>query len=114
VVGAVGDGGSGFAGDDAGGGVPGFVDRVRLASSLPSAIQTRSMAAEPSIRTRWTLEILGHARVTTTERYTHVASPQIHDASERMGAAQWGSDRSTNRNRNKIKSPSPKEPGEGL
>jgi site-specific recombinase XerD len=35
-------------------------------------------------------EILGHARVTTTQRYTHVASAQVQDASERMGSALWG------------------------
>jgi Site-specific recombinase XerD len=36
------------------------------------------------------LEVLGHTRVTTTERYTHVATLQMKDASERMGEAPWG------------------------
>ncbi|GAA3249250.1 hypothetical protein GCM10020216_081190 [Nonomuraea helvata] len=30
---------------------------------------------------------LGHTRVTTTERYTHVATLQMKDASDRMDAA---------------------------
>jgi site-specific recombinase XerD len=36
-------------------------------------------------------EILGHTRVTTTERYTHVATLQMRDASDRMDSALWGS-----------------------
>jgi site-specific recombinase XerD len=35
-------------------------------------------------------EIPGHTRVTTTERYTHVATLQMKDASDRMDAALWG------------------------
>ena len=38
-------------------------------------------------------EVLGHTRVTTTERYTHVATLQMRDASERMGEASWGARR---------------------
>jgi site-specific recombinase XerD len=32
---------------------------------------------------------LGHTRVTTTERYTHVAATQVQDAGNRMAAALW-------------------------
>jgi len=35
-------------------------------------------------------EVLGHTRVTTTARYTNVATLQMKDASERMGRALWG------------------------
>ncbi|MFF4122142.1 tyrosine-type recombinase/integrase [Microbispora rosea] len=51
-----------------------------------------TLLVEQGVHIRVVQEILGHARVTTTERYTHVASPQVRDASERMGAALWGED----------------------
>ena len=35
-------------------------------------------------------EVPGHTRVTTTERYTHVATLQMKDASDRMSKALWG------------------------
>jgi hypothetical protein len=34
--------------------------------------------------------VLGHTRVTTTERCTHVATLQMRDASERISEALWG------------------------
>jgi len=49
-----------------------------------------SLLVEQGVHIRVVQEILGHARVTTTERYTHVASPQAEDASKRMGSALWG------------------------
>ncbi|GIH62235.1 tyrosine-type recombinase/integrase [Microbispora siamensis] len=49
-----------------------------------------TLPGEQGVHIRVVQEILGHARVTTTERYTHIASPQVKDASERMGAALWG------------------------
>ncbi|RJL22138.1 site-specific integrase [Bailinhaonella thermotolerans] len=51
-----------------------------------------TLLVEQGVHIRVVQEILGHARVTTTERYTHVASALVQDASERMGAALWGED----------------------
>ncbi|MDF5753027.1 site-specific integrase [Spongiactinospora sp. TRM90649] len=49
-----------------------------------------TLLVEQGVHIRVVQEILGHARVTTTERYAHVASPLMHDASARIGAALWG------------------------
>lgn len=49
-----------------------------------------TLLLEQGVHVRVVQEILGHARVTTTERYTHVASPQVRDASQRIGEALWG------------------------
>jgi site-specific recombinase XerD len=50
-----------------------------------------TLLIEQGVRIRVVQEILGHTRVTTTERYTHVATLQMRDASDRMDAALWGS-----------------------
>lgn len=49
-----------------------------------------TLLIEQGVHIRVVQEILGHARVTTTERYTHVASPQVEDASRLMGRALFG------------------------
>jgi integrase len=49
-----------------------------------------TLLIEQGVHLRVVQEILGHTRITTTERYTHVASPQVRDASERIGQALFG------------------------
>jgi integrase len=49
-----------------------------------------SLLIEQGVHIRVVQEVLGHTRVTTTERYTHVATLQMKDASERMDQALWG------------------------
>ena len=49
-----------------------------------------TLLVEQGVHIRVVQEILGHTRVTTTERYTHVASPQVRDATERIGRALLG------------------------
>jgi integrase len=49
-----------------------------------------TLLIEQGVHIRVVQEILGHTRVTTTERYTHVASPQVRDATERIGRALLG------------------------
>ena len=45
---------------------------------------------EQGVHIRVVQEVPGHTRLTTTERYTHVATLQLKDAGERMGEALWG------------------------
>ncbi|MEU7832435.1 MULTISPECIES: tyrosine-type recombinase/integrase [unclassified Nonomuraea] len=49
-----------------------------------------TLLIEQGVHIRVVQEILGHTRVTTTERYTHVATMQMRDASDRMDEALWG------------------------
>ena len=49
-----------------------------------------TLLIEQGVHIRVVQEVLGHTRVTTTERYTHVATLQMKDASERLGQALWG------------------------
>ena len=49
-----------------------------------------TLLIEQGVHIRVVQEVLGHTRVTTTERYTHVATLQMRDASERMSEALWG------------------------
>ena len=49
-----------------------------------------TLLIEQGVHIRVVQEVLGHTRVTTTERYTHVATLQMKDASERIGEALWG------------------------
>lgn len=50
-----------------------------------------TLLIEQGVHLRTVQEILGHSKITVTERYTHVASPMQTDAAERMGKALWGS-----------------------
>jgi site-specific recombinase XerD len=49
-----------------------------------------TLLIEQGVHIRVVQEVLGHTRATTTERYTHVATLQMKDASERMSEALWG------------------------
>jgi len=50
-----------------------------------------TLLIEQGVHVRTVQEILGHSRITITERYTHVASPMQADAAKRMGEALWES-----------------------
>ena len=45
-----------------------------------------TLPIEQGVHIRVVQEVLGHTRVTTTERYTHVATLQMRDVSEAL----WG------------------------
>ena len=49
-----------------------------------------TLLIEQGVHIRVVQEVPGHTRVTTTERYTDVATLQMKDASERMSEALWG------------------------
>ena len=65
----------------------GGAQRSRLDDARHTAA---TLLIEQGVHIRVVQEVLGHTRVTTTERYTHVATLQMKDASERMGQALWG------------------------
>ncbi|WP_460309048.1 tyrosine-type recombinase/integrase [Actinocorallia aurea] len=51
-----------------------------------------ALMAAQGIHVRVIQEMLGHARVTTTERYTVIASQLVQDAGNRLGSALWGTE----------------------
>jgi integrase len=51
-----------------------------------------TLLVDQGVHLRVIQEIMGHSDVRVTERYTHVASPAVREAADRMGAALWGSD----------------------
>ena len=64
--------------------------RVRDARVHDARHTAATLLIEQGVHIRVVQEVLGHTRVTTTERYTHVATLQMRDASERMSEALWG------------------------
>ena len=63
---------------------------VRLGRLHDARHTAATLLMEQGVHIRVVQEILGHTRVTTTEKYVHVASPQVRDASARLGSALWG------------------------
>ena len=61
-----------------------------MPESMMPGIPPRRCCFEQGVHIRVVQEVLGHTRVKTTERYTHVATLQMRDASERMSEALWG------------------------
>ncbi|WP_084196037.1 tyrosine-type recombinase/integrase [Streptosporangium amethystogenes] len=58
-------------------------------------LESRSIARslrfiEQGVNIRVVQEVLGHTRVTTTERYAHLSTPLMRDAGERLVSALWG------------------------
>lgn len=49
-----------------------------------------TLLIEQGVNIRVVQEVLGHTRVTTTERYAHVSAPLMRDAGERLASALWG------------------------
>ena len=63
------------------------VRRVRVHDGRHTA---GTLLIEQGVHVRAVQEILGHADVRTTQRYTHVADAVTRDAAQRMGGALWG------------------------
>ncbi|SDL13004.1 tyrosine-type recombinase/integrase [Nonomuraea jiangxiensis] len=49
-----------------------------------------TLLIEQGVNIRVVQQVLGHTRVTTTERYAHVSTPLMRDAGERLASARWG------------------------
>ncbi|NAS22147.1 tyrosine-type recombinase/integrase [Herbidospora sp. NEAU-GS84] len=64
--------------------------KVRDARVHDARHTAATLLIEQGVHIRVVQEVLGHTKVTTTERYTHVASLQMKDASDRLGSALWG------------------------
>ena len=63
------------------------IRRVRVHDGRHTA---GTLLIEQGVHVRAVQEILGHADVRTTQRYTHVADAVTRDAAQRMGGALWG------------------------
>ncbi|WP_370879469.1 tyrosine-type recombinase/integrase [Streptosporangium lutulentum] len=55
-----------------------------------SGCTAATLLIEQRVNIRVVQEVLGHTRVTTTERYTHTSTPLMRDAGERPASALWG------------------------
>jgi site-specific recombinase XerD len=64
--------------------------QVRDARVHDARHKAATLLVEQGVHIRVVQEILGHTRVMTIKRYTHVATLQMKDASERMDEALWG------------------------
>lgn len=63
---------------------------VREARQHDARHTAASLLVEQGVHLRTVQEILGHARITTTEWYAHVATPLAEEAAGRMGGALFG------------------------
>ncbi|ACZ83246.1 hypothetical protein Sros_0196 [Streptosporangium roseum DSM 43021] len=66
-----------------------FIGRDQVAG-LVAGQAAATLLIEQGVNIRVVQEVLGHTRVTTTERYTHVSTPLMRDAGERLASALWG------------------------
>ncbi len=49
-----------------------------------------TLLIEQGVNIRVVQGVLGHTRVTTTERYTHVSTPLMRESGEQLASALWG------------------------